>query len=139
MILFSVQTSFLRYISSAFEKRYNELVADGNLLWVDLLQRFYTDFEPKVKVAFDNMEKKAPVMTGEFCPKCSSPLVVKRSKYGEFIACSNYPECKYIKNEKEEVKDAINYIASAVGTRVNADEVFDTMFQYCSEGFVVVP
>lgn len=39
--------------------------------------------------------------------------------------------------EKEEVKDAISYIASAIGTEVNAEEVFDTMFQYCSEGFDV--
>lgn len=37
--------------------------------------------------------------------------------------------------KKEEVKDAISYIASAIGTRVNADEVFDTMFQYCSKGY----
>ena len=83
-------------------------IADGKLLWLDLLNRFYLEFDPKVTEAFSNMEKKAPVMTGEICPNCSSPLVIKRSKYGEFTACSNYPECKYIKTEKEEVKEIMD-------------------------------
>ena len=76
-------------------------IADGNLLWINLLDRFYNEFEPKVKDAFSNMEKKAPEETGEMCPNCGNPLVIKRSKYGEFTACSNYPECKYIKIDKE--------------------------------------
>lgn len=77
-------------------------IAEGDLTWYKLLDRFYQDFEPKVEVAFKNMEKKAPTETGELCPNCNSPLVYKQSKYGKFIACSNYPECKYIKSEKQE-------------------------------------
>ena len=84
-------------------------IADGNLVWTNLLDRFYNEFEPKVKEAFDNMEKKAPEETGEICPNCGNPLVIKRSKYGEFTACSNYPECKYIKTkEKEETKEIMD-------------------------------
>ena len=81
-------------------------IADGNLIWHSLLDRFYNDFEPKVQVAFKNMEKKAPEATGELCPNCNSPLVIKQSKYGKFIACSNYPDCKYIK-QNEEKKETI--------------------------------
>lgn len=77
-------------------------IAEGDLTWYKLLDRFYQDFEPKVEVAFKNMEKKAPTETGELCPNCNNPLVFKQSKYGKFIACSNYPECKYIKSEKAE-------------------------------------
>lgn len=77
-------------------------IADGNVIYYELLDKFYKDFEPKVKVAFDEMEKKAPVETGESCPNCGSPLVIKQSRYGKFTACSNYPECKYIKQEKKE-------------------------------------
>ncbi|MBQ8681382.1 MAG: type I DNA topoisomerase [Bacilli bacterium] len=77
-------------------------IADGNLVWYNLLDRFYNDFEPKVEVAFKNMEKKAPEETGELCPNCNSPLVIKQSRYGKFVACSNYPDCKYIKpNESQ--------------------------------------
>ena len=76
-------------------------IADGDLEWNKLLELFYKDFEPKVELAFKNMEKKKPKETGELCPNCGSPLVIKRSRYGEFIACSNYPTCKYIKNNEE--------------------------------------
>ena len=78
-------------------------IASGNLVWYNLLDRFYEEFEPKVEVAFKEMEKKAPEETGEMCPKCGSPLVRKHSRYGKFVACSNYPECKYIQdNDKKE-------------------------------------
>lgn len=78
-------------------------IASGNLVWYNLLDRFYKEFEPKVEVAFKEMEKKAPEETGEMCPKCGSPLVRKHSRYGKFVACSNYPECKYIQdNDKKE-------------------------------------
>ena len=77
-------------------------IADGDLEWNKLLELFYKTFEPKVELAFKNMEKKKPKETGELCPNCGSPLVIKRSRYGEFIACSNYPTCKYIKNNEEE-------------------------------------
>ena len=82
-------------------------IAEGNLEWNKLLDLFYKDFEPKVKIAFKDMEKKAPEETGEACPNCNSPLVIKQSRYGKFVACSNYPECKYIKNEKEEKQEVI--------------------------------
>ena len=80
-------------------------IAEGNLEYLSLLKRFYQEFEPKVKEAFDRMEKKPPEETGELCPECNHPLVIKKSKYGAFVACSNYPECKYIKTEKEEPKE----------------------------------
>lgn len=85
-------------------------IAEGNMEWNKLLSIFYQEFEPKVEVAFKNMEKKAPEETGELCPNCGSPLVIKQSKYGKFTACSNYPNCKYIKSNKEEkeVKEIIS-------------------------------
>ncbi len=43
------------------------------------------------------MEKKAPQETGEVCPERGNSSVVRKGRYGEFVACSNYPECKYIK------------------------------------------
>ena len=78
-------------------------IAEGKIVWYKTLNDFYAEFEPALKKAFDNMDKKEPVKTGEDCPNCGSPLVVRKGKYGEFIACSNYPECKYIKSEPKEV------------------------------------
>lgn len=77
-------------------------VAEGKEVWNEVLANFYQLFEPRVKNAFSDMEKKAPEETGEVCPECGSPLVVRNGRYGEFVACSNYPTCKYIKKEEKE-------------------------------------
>ncbi len=72
---------------------------------IKVLHEFYDEFEPLVEKAFKEMEKKAPVSTGEVCPECGGDLVIRKGKYGEFVACSNYPTCKYIKKEKKEVTE----------------------------------
>ena len=78
-------------------------VAEGKKIWNQVLADFYKLFEPRVKGAFSEMEKKEAEKTGESCPKCGSPLVIRKGKYGEFVACSNYPICKYIKKEEVQV------------------------------------
>ena len=83
-------------------------IAEGNLVWNDVLQKFYELFEPRVKDAFSDMEKKAPEETGEICPECGNSLVVRKGKYGAFVACSNYPECKYIKKEEKEIVEIMD-------------------------------
>lgn len=81
-----------------------DLIAEDKLDNIKVLKTFYNDFEPLVKKAFDEMEKKAPTETGENCPNCGSPLVIRNGRFGKFTACSNYPTCKYIKKEEKEVK-----------------------------------
>ena len=78
-------------------------IADAKEDNIKVLHAFYDSFEPLVKKAFGEMEKKSPEATGESCPLCGSPLVLRKGKYGTFTACSNYPECKYIKKEQKEV------------------------------------
>ena len=87
--------------TSAMEKELDE-IAEGKMVSVDILSNFWNLFEPRIKNAFTDMDKKAPEETGETCPNCGNPMVKRKGKYGEFVACSNYPECKYIK--KDEVK-----------------------------------
>ena len=88
----------------------NELdeIAEGDLIWYKLIEEFFSEFEPLVQNAFENMEKKAPEETGEMCPECGNALVYRKGKYGKFIACSNYPECKYIKQEPKTVVEIID-------------------------------
>ena len=80
-------------------------IAEDKMDNIKLLHEFYDKFEPLVEKAFKEMEKKAPVATGEICPECGGNLVIRKGKYGEFVACSNYPTCKYIKKEQKEVKE----------------------------------
>jgi len=83
-------------------------IALGNLVWYNVLDTFYDKFEPIIDEAFKEMEKVTPKTTGELCPNCNSDLVIRRGKYGMFTACSNYPECKYIKQDKKEEVEIIN-------------------------------
>ena len=92
-----INTDYTRDMEDDLDK-----IADGDKKSVDILKSFWDLFEPRVESAFTEMEKKAAEETGEMCPNCGSPLVIRNGKFGEFTACSNYPTCKYIK--KEEVK-----------------------------------
>ena len=67
--------------------------------WVDVAQDFYTPFESNLNNASVLMEKVkfADELTDEVCPECGKPLVIKLGRYGKFVACSGYPECKYTK------------------------------------------
>ncbi len=87
--------------TSEMEKELDE-IAEGKDDSVEVLESFWSLFEPRVKNAFTDMEKKGPEATGDNCPNCGNPLVVRKGKYGEFVACSNYPECKYIQKEQVE-------------------------------------
>ena len=83
-------------------------IADGNLIWYEVLKEFYASFEPSVKEAFDKLPKKEAEKTGEDCPNCGNPLVIRKGKFGKFVACSNFPECKYIKSEPKEILEICN-------------------------------
>lgn len=79
-------------------------IADAKINNLEVLRKFYDEFAPLVEKAFAEMDSKEPEKTGETCPECGSDLVVRNGKYGEFVACSNYPTCKYIKKEEKETE-----------------------------------
>ena len=72
-------------------------VANENKDWVRVFQDCYIPFEESLKNASLLMEKVklADEVTEEICPQCGKPLVIKIGRYGKFLACSGYPECKY--------------------------------------------
>ncbi|MBE9513173.1 MAG: type I DNA topoisomerase [Chloroflexi bacterium] len=75
-------------------------IANKQRGWVDVIQHFYTPFEKSLENASQLMEKVklADELTEETCPKCGKPLAVKTGRYGKFLACSGYPDCKYTKS-----------------------------------------
>lgn len=79
-------------------------IALGKENYIKILRDFYNEFEPSVQKAFDLLPKKEAEKTGEDCPNCKNPLVIRHSRFGDFVACSNYPQCKYIKTLKKEEK-----------------------------------
>lgn len=107
-------------------------IADEHIDHVQILRNFYDIFEPKVRSAFQDMEKKAPQETGEVCPNCGSNMVLKKGKYGEFEACSNYPECKYIKKQEKTVKEIITCPICKKGTIIEKTTKRGKVFYGCN-------
>jgi DNA topoisomerase I len=79
-------------------------VEDGKVNWVHVIDGFYRDFEKHLKIAEKEMQeieiKDEPA--GEDCDQCGAPMVFKMGRYGKFMACSNFPDCR---NTKAIVKD----------------------------------
>ncbi|EMR07532.1 DNA topoisomerase 1 [Bhargavaea cecembensis DSE10] len=74
-------------------------IEDGKNEWVNVIDSFYKDFEKRLKVAEKEMEKVVikDEPAGEDCEKCGSPMVIKMGRYGKFMACSNFPDCRNTK------------------------------------------
>ncbi len=72
-------------------------IAAGQEEWRDVIREFYTKFEPTVKKAQAEMPvaKTEPEKIGRLCPKCGHELVIRWGRYGKFISCSNFPECRH--------------------------------------------
>ncbi|MDW0109242.1 type I DNA topoisomerase [Sporosarcina aquimarina] len=74
-------------------------IEEGEIQWVAVIDEFYKDFEKHLKVADEEMEKIEikDEPAGEDCEKCGSPMVYKMGRYGKFMACSNFPDCRNTK------------------------------------------
>ncbi len=68
--------------------------------WTGVIREFYTPFEEELAKAAELMEKVkiADPVTGEICPNCGKPLVIKNGRFGKFLACSGFPDCKFTKS-----------------------------------------
>lgn len=74
-----------------------DLIADGTKPWVAVVRDFYEPFAEQVEQAREHMPevKTEPEILDRMCPETGHPLVVRMGRYGKFIGCSNFPECKY--------------------------------------------
>jgi DNA topoisomerase-1 len=72
-------------------------IASGDEAWVEIVREFYSPFSEQVTRAQEEMpEVKAEYQSvGRSCPKCGHDLVIRWGRYGKFISCSNFPECRY--------------------------------------------
>ncbi len=88
--------------TARMEERLDD-VEEGKLTWVRLLHQFYDGFEHKLKNAEDHMPnlKRDGIPTDIKCDVCGAAMVIKAGKYGQFLSCSNYPECANAKRIKD--------------------------------------
>ncbi|EAK9869905.1 type I DNA topoisomerase [Campylobacter lari] len=81
-------------------------IAEGKLDWQELLREFYFPFMRKIDEGKKNIKsQKTITKIDETCPDCGGELAIRKGRYGEFIACLNFPKCKYSRNLKQENKN----------------------------------
>jgi len=87
------------------EKELDE-IAEGNEKWTTILKDFYAPFNEHLEIKYKEVEKKKeePIITDEKCPKCGKPMAIKTGRFGKFLACTGFPECKSTKNIEDETK-----------------------------------
>jgi len=77
-------------------------ISEGEAIWYEELDEFYKRFKPLLDQADEKMEKIYPVELDESCPECGSKLVIRNGRFGEFVACSAFPKCRYTRKEDKE-------------------------------------
>ena len=79
-------------------------IEEGKKEWQPIIKAFYEPFIKNLKKKTKELTKKelTEETTDEICDKCQSPMIIKAGRFGRFIACSNYPECKNTKNIEKE-------------------------------------
>ena len=90
--------------TATIEKDFDE-IAEGQRQWVPMIRDFYEPFHKHLEVKTETVEKKEEKIE-EKCPECGGDLVIKFGRFGKFIACSNFPTCKYTGKTEEEKKEA---------------------------------
>jgi DNA topoisomerase-1 len=82
--------------TAAMEENLDQ-IAEGDAPWRKVIGDFYANFEPELKKAQKEMpETKSELeKVGRLCPRCGNELVIRWGRFGKFISCSNFPECRY--------------------------------------------
>ncbi|STO74157.1 DNA topoisomerase I [Helicobacter pylori] len=91
-------------------------IAQNKADYQQVLKDFYYPFMDKIEAGKKNIiSQKVHEKTGQSCPKCGGELVKKNSRYGEFIACNNYPKCKYVKQTENANDEAEQELCEKCG------------------------
>lgn len=111
-------------------------IAEGDRDHVQSLKEFYDKFEPLVDNAYQNMEKMEPEKIGEACPECGGELVIRQGRFGKFISCLNYPQCKYTRKieapEKEKPEPTGKLCPECGGELLKRKSRYGNYFLGCS-------
>ena len=81
-------------------------IEEGGIDWVQVLKDFHNPFEEQLAVAKTEMKsvKQEPVMTHHLCEACGKPMLMRWGRFGQFLACSGFPECKFTASLPTDVK-----------------------------------
>ena len=111
-IAFTVNDLLVEYFPDVLEVNFTaemeqdlDDIANGKQDWVAVLKNFYGTFEPRLEHAKEDMPEvnAEPEKVGRDCPNCGHELIIRWGRFGKFISCSNFPECKYTEAYLEKI------------------------------------
>jgi len=113
-------------------------IEEGKLAWTDALREFYGKFDRDIK-AFETYvkgRKREAIPTKEVCENCGSPMVIKLGRFGQFLACTNYPECRTtreVSKPQAATEDGAGASASGAGGDGAAAETPEETCELCGK------
>ncbi|MDY0237783.1 MAG: type I DNA topoisomerase [Campylobacterales bacterium] len=103
-----LEENFPNIVDSSFTSAMEESlddIAQNSKDWQGVLREFYTPFIEQIEKGKKEIKsQKVAIPTGEECPECGSELVIRKGRFGEFVACSGFPKCKFSKNLTQKPK-----------------------------------
>ncbi len=88
--------------TAKMEEEFDE-IAEGTISWQPVIREFYEPFAALLETKYEHVEKQdTDETTDEMCEKCGKPMIIKRGRFGKFLACSGFPECKNAKAIKKD-------------------------------------
>ncbi|EGK8084721.1 type I DNA topoisomerase [Campylobacter lari] len=104
-----LEQNFSDIVDSDFTSKMEDtldVIAEGKMDWQEVLREFYFPFMRKIDEGKKNIKsQKTFTKLDETCPDCGGELAIRKGRYGEFIACLNFPKCKYSRNLKQETQN----------------------------------
>ncbi|EAI8624725.1 type I DNA topoisomerase [Campylobacter lari] len=104
-----LEQNFSDIVDSDFTSKMEDkldIIAEGKMDWQEVLREFYFPFMRKIDEGKKNIKsQKTFTRLDETCPDCGGELAIRKGRYGEFIACLNFPKCKYSRNLKQETQN----------------------------------
>jgi DNA topoisomerase-1 len=83
--------------TARMEEEFDE-IAEGKREWQPVIREFYEPFAKTLAEKYDVVEKKTPIEeTDQICEKCGKPMIIRYGRFGKFLACSGFPDCKNAK------------------------------------------
>ena len=121
--------------TAKMEQELDEIEA-GNIKWTNSLKGFYDKFTVDLKSAQEHMKdvKRQEILTDELCDKCGSRMAIKFGRFGQFLACTNYPECK---STREIVKPTATGEPNAEGVATDENPYANETCENCSKPMVL--
>ena len=121
--------------TAKMEQELDEIEA-GNIKWTNSLKGFYDKFTVDLKSAQEHMKdvKRQEILTDELCDKCGSRMAIKFGRFGQFLACTNYPECK---STREIVKPTATGEPNAEGVATDENPYANETCENCGKGMVL--